>query len=38
MEVAMDENKLKALAAELAMQVKTEKDLGNLSATLSGGF
>ncbi|MGH8399246.1 MAG: IS256 family transposase [Gammaproteobacteria bacterium] len=31
----MDENKLKTLAAELAKHVKTEKDLGNLSALLT---
>src|SRR5690606_28472654 len=35
MEAAVDEKKLKALAAELAKHVKTEKDLGNLSAMLT---
>lgn len=35
MEAAMDEKKMKALAAELAKHVKTEKDLGNLSAMLT---
>ncbi len=35
MEAAMDESKLKALATELAKQVKTEKDLGKLSAMLT---
>jgi len=35
MEAAVDESKLKALVAELAKHVKTEKDLGNLSAMLT---
>lgn len=35
MEAAMDEKQLKAPAAELAKHVKTEKDLGNLSATVT---
>jgi len=35
MEAVMDEKKMKALAAELAKHVKTEKDLGNLSAMLT---
>lgn len=35
MEAAVDEKKLKALAAEPAKHVKTEKDLGNLSAMLT---
>lgn len=35
MEAVVDEKKLKALAAELAKHVKTEKDLGNLSAMLT---
>ncbi|HEX7046305.1 MAG TPA: hypothetical protein VF275_01865 [Gammaproteobacteria bacterium] len=35
MEAVVDEKKMKTLAAELAKHVKTEKDLGNLSAILT---
>jgi len=35
MAVTMDEDKLKALAAELAKEVKTQQDLGDLSARLT---
>jgi transposase-like protein len=34
MEAAMDQEKLKALAAELAKDIKSEKDLGNLTRQL----